>query len=279
MSTISAAAVKTLRERTNAPMMDCKTALTEANGDMEKAVEILRKKNSAIMAKKGERETAEGRVAVYIDPGLVAGAIVEMRCESAPVAKGEDFIRLANDIAKQVAVKGAATVNELLSQPYVDDPTRTVSDRISEVIGLIRENMRPARLGRLTGGLFGSYCHHDGRVGVLLQVEGAEADPQLLRDICMHIAAKNPVAGRREDVPAALIEKEKEIARTQAQATGKPAQIIEKIAEGKMKTWFAENVLVEQPFVKDDSKTVGDLLRGAGLKLLHFIRYAVGEIT
>jgi elongation factor Ts len=278
MSQISAAAVKTLRDRTNAPMMDCKAALTEAGGDMEKAIDLLRKKNAAIQAKRGDRETAEGRIATYIDSAKQVGAIVEVRCESAPVVKSEHFVRLANDIAKQVALKGAGSVEALLAQPFVDNPAQTVNDRIGEVVGLIRENMRPARMTQMTG-LLGSYCHHDGSVGVLLQVEGANADPQLLREVCMHITAKNPVSARREDVPAAIIEKEKDIARTQALATGKPANIVERIAEGKMKTWFAENVLLEQPFVKDDSKTVGDLLKGAGLKLVKFVRYRVGELS
>jgi elongation factor Ts len=278
MSTISAAAVKSLRDRTSAPMMDCKAALTEAGGDMEKAIEILRKKNAGIQAKKGERETAEGRVATYIDPAKQVGAIVEMRCESAPSAKNEQFVKLANDIARHIALKGNAPIEELLKQPFVDNPKRTINDRIGEVVGLIRENMKPARAIQLTG-LLGSYTHHDGSVGVLIQVEGDMADPQLLRDVCMHITAKNPVAGRREDVSPELISKEKEIAKAQAAATGKPANILEKIAEGKMKTWFAENVLLEQPFVKDDSKTVGDLLKSAGLKLVKFVRYKVGEIS
>jgi elongation factor Ts len=278
MSTISAAAVKGLRDRTNAPMMDCKAALTEAGGDMDKAVEILRKKNAAIQAKKGERETAEGRIGIYIDPVKPVGAIVEMRCESAPVAKSEQFVQLSQKIAKQVALKGPEAVEAFLAQPAVDEPKKTVNELIGEVIGLIRENMKPARFTRLEGQL-GSYSHHDGSVGVLLQVEGPKGDPQLLRDICMHITAKNPVAARREDVSPAVIEKEKEIAKTQAAATGKPANIVDKIAEGKMKTWFAENVLLEQPFVKDDSKTVGDLLRSAGLKIVRFVRYRVGELS
>src|SRR5438093_5480459 len=130
MSIISAAAVKALRDKTNAPMMDCKVALIEAGGDMEKAVDILRKKNSAIQAKKGERETAEGRIAIHIDPAKQVGAIVEMRCESAPVAKSEPFVKLANDIARQVAFQGATTVEALLAQPYLDDSSRTVNDRI-----------------------------------------------------------------------------------------------------------------------------------------------------
>ena len=278
MSTISAAAVKSLRDRTSAPMMDCKAALTEAGGDMEKAIDILRKKHAAIQAKKGERETAEGRIAAYIDPVALVGALVEVRCESAPVAKSEPFSKLANDIAKQVALKNPATVAELIAQPLVGNPAHTVNDRIAEVVALIRENMKVARFTRHTGQL-GSYTHHDGSVGVLLQVEGPKVDPQLLRDICMHITAKNPVAATREDVPPDLIEREREIARTQALSTGKPANIVDKIAEGKMKTWFAESVLLEQPFVKDDSKTVGDLLKSAGLKLVGYVRYKVGEIS
>jgi elongation factor Ts len=259
-------------------MMDCKSALTEAQGDMDKAAEILRKQNKAIVNKKGGRETAEGRIAAHIDPGRKLGGIIELRCESAPVAKSELFVQLANDLARQVALQGAATPEALLAQPFLDDPKKTINDRVGEVIGLIRENMRPARVQQMSG-LLGSYCHHDGSIGVLLQVEGSQADPQLLRDVCMHITAKNPVAARREDVPADVIARERDIATSQAAATGKPANIVEKIAEGKLKTWFAENVLLEQPFVKDDSKTVGDLLKGAGLKFVRFVRYKVGELS
>jgi elongation factor Ts len=278
MSTVSAAAVRTLRDRTNAPMMDCKAALSEANGDMDKAIEILRKKNSAIQAKKGEREMAEGRIATYIDPDKKVGAILEIRCESAPVVNNDQFVRLADDVARQVALRGAANVPELLAQPLLDDPKRTVHDRIGDVVGLIRENMRPARFTRMEG-LLGSYVHHDGRKGVLLQVEGRAADPQVLRNVGMHIVATNPAAARREEVPPETIEKEREIARTQAAATGKPANVLERIVDGKMKTWFAENVLVEQPFVRDPSQTVGDFLKKAGLKVVRFVRYQVGELS
>ncbi len=275
---ISATSVKTLRDRTNQPMMDCKTALTEADGDMEKAVEILRKKSKDVQDKKVGRETAEGRIAAFIDPAKGVGALLEMRCESAPVAKGDDFAKLANDIAKQVALKAPSSIEELLKQPLVDDPKRTVNDRIADVVGMIREKMHPARMVRMTG-LLGYYIHHDSSVGVMVQVEGDKANPEFLKEISMHITWKNPVAARREDVPAALVEKEKEIAKSQAAATGKPANIVEKIAEGKMKTWFAENVLLEQPFVKDDSKTVGDLLKAAGLTLVKSARLRVGELT
>jgi elongation factor Ts len=278
MSTISAAAVNELRKRTNLPMMECKSALTEAQGDMEKAVEILRTRHKGVQDKKGDRETGEGRIAAFIDPAQQAGALVEMRCESAPVAKSEQFVQLATDVARQVALQNPGSLEELLSQAFVGDPKKTVNDRIAEVIGMIRENMKPARFARLTGEL-GAYCHHDGSVGAMVQVEGDKADPQLLKEVCMHITFKNPVAGRREDVPADLVAKEKDIAQKQIAADpknqGKPANILEKIVDGKMKTWFAENVLVDQPFIRDDTKTVGDLLRSAGLKLVKFVRYSI----
>jgi elongation factor Ts len=281
MSQISAAAVKTLRDRTNQPMMDCKAALTEAQGDMEKAVEFLRKKSKDVVDKKFGRETAEGRIAIYIDPAKKIGAILEMRCESPPVTKSDAFVKLSDDLARQVAVRNAASVDALLTQPFVDDPNKTVNDRVGETVGLIRENMKPARFARLTG-LLGGYVHHDGSVGVMVQVEGDKADAQMLRDVCMHITARNPAYGRREDVPADVVSKEQEIAKSQIAAdpknANKPPQIVEKIAEGKMKTWFAENVLVEQPFVKDDSKSVDELLKSNGLKLVKFVRYKVGEL-
>jgi elongation factor Ts len=251
-----------------------------------------------VAVKKGERETAEGRIAAFIDETQTMGAILEMRCESPPVVKSDAFIQLAGEIAKQVALKGADSVEGLLGQPLVGDPGHTVRDRINDTIGLIRENMKPARFTRLTGGLMGSYVHHDGSVGVLLQVEGTQADPQLLRDVCMHITAKNPVAARREDLSPEVVAKETEIAKAQLAAdpknakkpaniqamidpknAKKPANIQAMILEGKLKTWFAENVLVEQPFVKDDSKTVGDLLRAHGLKMVKFVRYRVGELS
>jgi len=194
------------------------------------------------------------------------------------VVKADHFVKLANEVAKQVALQNPASVEALVAQPSVDDPKKTVNDVIGDVVGLIRENMKPKRFMRLTG-LLGEYCHHDGSVGVLLQVEGEKADPQLLRDICMHVTAKNPVAARREDVPPEIVAKETEIAKAQVAAMGKPANLVEKIAEGKMKTWFAENVLVEQPFVKDESKTIGELLKAAGLKMSRFVRYKVGELS
>lgn len=278
MSTpISAALVNELRQRTGRPMMECKSALVEAGGDITKAEENLRKKGGVA---KADRATGEGRVGAYIDPAKKVGALVEVLCESAPVAKSDLFVALANDLAKQVALEGATTPEQLLGQKFVGDPSKTVRDRIGDVIGLIREAMKPNRMARLQGQL-GSYVHHDGSIGVLLQVEGDNPDPQLLRDVCMHITATKPIAARREDVPADLVEKEKEIAKAQIandpKNAGKPANILEKIAEGKLKTFFAENVLTDQPFVKDPAKTVGQLLQAAGLKVVRFVRYKVGE--
>jgi elongation factor Ts len=279
---VNAADVMKLRARTGMQMMKCKAALTEAGGDMEKAVEILRKQNKEAQDKAASRETAEGRIGVYVDNAAKIGAIVELRCESAPVAKNEMFVKLANDVARQVALKGATTPEELLAQPFVDDPKHTVHERIGEIVGLMRENIKPARMVKMTG-LLGHYVHHDGNVGVLLQVEGDKADAQLLRDVSMHVAAKAPLVALAEHLPQERIAKETEIANEQTRAdpknASKPANIIDKIVEGKVKAWVSENVLNDQPFVKDESKTISQLLAGAGLKLTRFVRLRVGEVA
>jgi elongation factor Ts len=273
---ITAASVSELRKRTDMPMMECKSALQEAGGDMNKAVEILRGRNSKMRDKRALNETAEGRIAIQIDPAAHTAAILEMRCESAPVAKSEHFIALANDLAKRIAQTAPKSLEEFTANP-------AVVERINEVIGLIRENMKPQRFWRLAGDLFGEYVHHDGSVGVLLQVKGAKADPALLRDICAHIAALTPPYIRVEAVPADIVAREKELARQQAAARseGKPANIIDKIAEGLLKTWFSENVLLEQPManaVKYEKKTVGQLLKAAGLDVVKYVRFKVGEV-
>jgi elongation factor Ts len=273
---ITAASVNELRKRTDMPMMECKSALQEAGGDMNKAVEILRGRNSKMRDKRALNETAEGRIAIQIDPATQAAAILEMRCESAPVAKSDHFIALANDLAKRIAQTAPKSLEEFTASP-------AVVERINEVIGLIRENMKPQRFWRLAGELFGEYVHHDGSVGVLLQVKGAKADPALLRDVCAHIAALTPPYIRVEAVPADIVAREKEFARQQAAARseGKPANIIDKIAEGLLKTWFSENVLLEQPManaVKYEKKTVGQLLKAAGLDVVKYVRFKVGEV-
>ncbi|MFO0846485.1 MAG: translation elongation factor Ts [Gemmataceae bacterium] len=274
---IKAADVMKLRDKTGVQMMKCKEALIAAGGDFEKALENIRVTIKGA-ENRPDRVTADGRVGVFIDAAGTSGGIVELRCESSPVAKNEMFVKLANDLAKQVAVKGQSPAAELLAQPFVDDASTTMKERVGQVVGLMRENVEVARCAKLQG-LVGSYVHHDGSVGVLLAVEGARADPQVLRDVCMHIAAKNPVAALREQVSKEKVAKEREIALAQAQeqGKGKPANIVEKIAEGKLAAWFKDQVLAEQPFVKDESKTVGELLKAAGLTLKQFVRYRVGE--
>jgi elongation factor Ts len=275
---ITAALVNELRKRTDLPMMECKAALQATGGDIDAAIDHLRKAGAKASLKRAGNETAEGRIGVYIDNAAQVAALVELRCESAPVAKGEHFVKLANEVAKVAATANPANVEALLTSAGAGG--KTVTDLIHDVIAVLRENMKVQRFARLTGGLFGEYVHHDGTLGVLLQAKGTAASPALLRDVCMHIAAvqPTPVATRREEVDPAVVAKEKEIAKAKAEATGKPAQIAEKIAEGQMKTWYQENVLLEQPFVKDQAKTVGDVLKAAGLEVVKFVRYKVGEI-
>ena len=281
MSTISAAAVNELRKRTDLPMMDCKAALQEAGGDMEKAIDILRSKFAKAAVKREGNETAEGRIGVHIDPTAKVAAIVELRCESAPSAKSDQFIALARDVARHLTLHDAPDVPTLLGQTY--GGKGTVQDRVNEVVGLIREKMIVHRFTRLTGGVFGQYVHHDGTVGVLLQCQGTGGSDEALRDVCAHIAALNPQFTTAADVPADVVAKEKAVAMQQIQAdpknASKPANIIEKIAEGKLKTWLGEIVLTEQPMantVKYPNKTVGQVLQGMGLTPLKFVRYKVG---
>ncbi|MGL4423302.1 MAG: translation elongation factor Ts [Gemmataceae bacterium] len=284
MTTISAAAVNELRKRTDMPLMDCKKALTESAGDMEKAVEWLRSQNSKVRDKRGANETAEGRVSVFIDTEHQVAGIVELRCESAPVVKSEHFMGLGTDLAKQVATTGPANVETLLASAGTDG--KSMQDRINEVIGLIRENMKPQRFQKLAGGVFGEYIHHDGTLGVLIQLAGTGGNAEVLRDICAHIAAMNPPYAKLTDVPVEILSKEKELATAQVQQdpknVGKPTNILEKIVEGKVKTWASENVLLEQPIAnqaKYDKKTVGQLIAAAKLELTSFVRYKVGEIS
>jgi elongation factor Ts len=201
------------------------------------------------------------------------------------VAKSDQFMAMVYDLARGVAENNPESVDQFLTQPL--SPTKgSVTDRINDVIGLIRENMRVQRFQRLYGGVFGEYVHHDGTLGVLLQTKGTGGNAEVLRDICAHIAALNPVYAKTEDVPADILAKEKEIALQQIQGdpknAGKPANILEKIVEGKLKTWAGENVLLEQPIAnqaKYDKKTVGQLLKAAGLELVGYVRYKVGEVA
>jgi elongation factor Ts len=280
MATISAADVKALRDKTGLPMMDCKAALVEAGGDHEKATEILRKKGAAAAERKADRETAEGRIGCYVDRQRGVGALVELRCETAPVANNEGFVALANELAKSVALAdGDTDVETLLARPVADDPAKTIRDRINDTVNVLRENMGLARAARLEGTL-ASYVHHNGQVGVLTKFEADRLDPQLAADICMQIAAMHPLAVSRDRIDPELVKKELEIARDQAAQTGKPEAILEKIAQGKLNKWYATCVLLEQPFVRDDKKTVEQVLKAAGgVVVKDFVRLQVGVIA
>ncbi len=283
MSQISAAAVNELRKRTDLPLMDCKRALTEANGDMDKAIEILRSQFAKATVKREGNETAEGRIGVAIDAAGQKAAIVELRCETAPTAKNERFVELANDVAKHLAAHDAADVAALLGQKYGGG---TVQDRMNEVVGVIREKMIVHKFQKLSGGVFGSYVHHDGTVGVLLQCSGTGGNDEQLRDVCAHMAALNPPYLVAAEIPADVLAKETNLFQEQLKAdpknANKPANIVEKIVEGKVKTWMAETVLTEQPMAnaaKYPNKTVGQVLQGMGLTAVKVIRYKVGATS
>jgi elongation factor Ts len=277
--------VKQLRDRTDMPMGECKKALEVSGGDIDKAIAHLQEQNSKMRAKREGNETAEGRIGVFIDNAAQVGAIVEVRCESAPSSKSDQFIALANDLAKHVAKKKPKDVAEMLTQPFVGG-SGTVQDRVNEVIGLIRENMKPQRFQRLEGGVYGSYVHHDGTVGVLLECKGGAPNDEVLRDVATHIAALNPPYTTTAEVPADVIAREKELVMADITAdpknAGKPANILEKISEGKLKTRLAEIVLTEQPMAnvgKYPNTTVGAALKKAGLEPVKFVRFKVGAVT
>lgn len=275
MAEISAAAVKALRDKTNLPMMECKLALQETGGDEAAAIDYLRKQGKKTMAGRSGRETSFGRMGVYADLAKGLGAMVELQCESAPVAGHDEFVALANDLAKQLALgPGAATAEELFSQPSPSQPGKTLGEVRDDIVNRIREVFNLPRLLRVEGGC-GGYAHHTGTHGVLVQVAGS--NQQLANEVAMHVAAMNPSALTKEDLDPALVAKEREILREAALKEGKPANIVEKMIDGRMRNFYAEKVLTEQPFVKDEQKTVGKVAQEGGLKLVKFIHWELGK--
>ena len=270
MAGITAAAVKALRVQTGLPMMDCKRALEEAGGDHEKAVELLRKAGAKTMEKRAGRATSFGRIAVCAHSA--AGAMVDLRCESAPVAANKEFIQLANDLACQLATgPGATSPQEPLEQPSPSKSPQTLKQQFEELNNRIREVFRLTRIERIDG-VCGGYAHHNGATGVLLQAEGGDAE--LAKGICMHIAAMRPLAVAKEDLNSAVVDKEREILTEAARLEGKPDKIIQKIVEGRLRNFYAQRCLCEQPFVKDDEgKTVGKVAQAAGMKILGFVHW------
>ena len=268
MAEITASMVKTLREKTDAPMMECKKALTEANGDMERAEEILRVKLGSKASKAASRITAEGVVAVQISADGKTGAIVEMNCETDFVAKNEDFLALAAGIAQLVLDKAPADVAAVSALPMADG--RTVEETRAALVGKIGENMSVRRFVRTAAkGKLASYIHGGARIGVLIDLEGG--DEALARDLAMHIAATKPIALSKEQVPAEVIAKERSIAEQKA------AEIAAKMVEGAVQKYLKEVTLLGQPFVKDDKTTVEQLLKNRQAKVDSFTLYVVGE--
>jgi elongation factor Ts len=276
MPEITAAAVKSLRDRTGLPMMDCKRALTEAGGDEDKAIEVLRKAGAKTMEKRAGRATLAGRIGVYanMDPGV--GAMVELRCESTPVANNVEFVELAEDLVKQLAAgPGAATPEELLAQPSSRDAAKTLREQFDELNNRIREVFRLHRVVRIDA-TCGGYAHHNGAVGVLVEVEGGSAE--LAKDICMHVAAMRPTVVDQSELDPAVVAREREILAEAARQEGKPEKIIEKMVEGRLrKEFYARHCLLDQPFVKDDKKSVGKVAKEAGMKIVRFVHWELGK--
>jgi elongation factor Ts len=270
MAAITAAMVGELRAKTDAPMMECKKALTEADGDMARAEEILRVKLGSKASKAASRVTAEGVVATYIAGGV--GALIEVNCETDFVTKNEDFITLANACAKLVAEKNPADVTALSALPL---DGKTLDEVRSALVGKIGENMSIRRFKRYeTGAKLTSYLHGT-RIGVMVEFEGA--DEQVGKDVAMHIAAMKPVALSSKDVPADLIEKERSIAAQKAAESGKPADIVAKMVEGTVQKYLKEVSLFDQPFVKNDKQTVEQMLKATNTTVKSFTMYVVGE--
>ncbi len=270
MAAITAAMVGELRAKTDAPMMECKKALTEADGDMARAEEILRVKLGSKASKAASRITAEGVVSAYIAGGV--GALVEVNCETDFVTKNEEFIAMANTAAKLVAEKNPADVAALSALP-VDG--KTLEEVRAALVGKIGENMSFRRFKRYeTGSKLVSYLHGT-RIGVIVEYDGA--DEQVGKDVAMHIAAMKPVALSANDVPADLIEKERSIAAQKAAESGKPADIVAKMVEGSVQKYLKEVSLLNQPFVKNDKQTVEQMLKAANTTVKSFTMFVVGE--
>lgn len=278
MSEITAVAVKKLREKTGLPMMDCKSALTESGGDEDKAIELLRKRGAALNAGRANRETAFGRFGLYCGLDKKAGAIVELKCESAPVAGSPEFIQLANDLAQQLATgPGAKTPDELLDQPSPSKKGVTLREQKDDMFNRIREVFNIGRMRRMEGAT-GGYSHNSGTVsGVLIGIQGGS--DELAKDISMHIAAMRPAALKKEQLPPELIDKEREILREVALREGKPANIVDKIVEGQLRKFFAARVLLEQQFVKDDKQSVGAMAASNNMEIREYVHWELGETS
>jgi len=273
---ITAALVKELRERTGAGMMECKKALVETAGDLEAAIESMRKSGQAKAAKKAGRTAADGVVVIAVAEDAGIGVLVEVNCETDFVAKDAGFIAFADKVAARVLTSGAVDIETLEAAPLEEDGNTPIAQARESLVAKLGENIRLRRLTRLDDVKGGLYSYRHGvRIGVLVELEDGNA--ALGKDIAMHIAATNPICVSADQVPAATLEKEKEIFRAQALESGKPEKILPKIVEGRVRKYLEEVTLLGQSFVKDSDRTVQELLAQAGARVVRFTRFEVGE--
>ena len=273
---VTASQVKDLREKTGAGMMDCKKVLTETDGDMEKAIELLRERGIAKAAKKSGRVAAEGLVEAYVSEDGKTGAIVEVNSETDFVAKNEEFKTFVMNVAKQIVEKNPKDVEELLAQDSIEVPGKTVNEVLVEKIATIGENMNVRRFVRFESeGLVEKYIHGDGKIAVLVNM--SKGTKEVAKDVCMQIAAARPEFLNEESVPAERVEKEKEILKAQTMNEGKPEAIAEKIVLGRIGKFYSEICLVDQAFVKDPNKKVSQMLKENDYEVIEFARFEKGE--
>lgn len=274
---ITAQDVNKLRQMTGAGMMDCKKALTEANGDFDLAIDILRKKGQKVSASRADRETTEGSVFIRTNDDSSVGILVALNCETDFVGKNEEFQNLGNAILDVAFTSGVATTEELLTQKIGDF---TVQEKITELVGKIGEKIEISEFVKVTGEAVVPYIHAGSKLGVLVSLKGVNGTDvqEAGKDVGMQIAAMNPVAVDKDGVDASTIQKELEIGKEQALAEGKPANIIDKIAEGKLQKFYKDNTLLNQQFVKDNSLTVAKYLDSvaSGLTVTEFKRISIG---
>jgi len=284
---ISAELVKTLREMTGAGMLECKKALEEAGGDIEKAKEILRIRGLAKADKKAGRETKEGIIYTYVSEDRKKGVIIELNCETDFVAKNEQFVELALKLAKHIAslpenANKSGTGEDIKDQAYFEDASTSVGDLIKSAIARIGENIQLRRFVRFdTDGYVHAYVHGIGRVGVLIDYTASQINDNVLRvvqDAALQIAAMKPEFVSIESIDPEALEREKRILTEQARQEGKPENIIEKVVEGRLKKFYQEKVLLEQAFIKDEKKTVGQYIKesATGVEIKRFVRFEVG---
>ncbi|MEY3018057.1 MAG: hypothetical protein RL336_1192 [Pseudomonadota bacterium] len=267
MAAISASMVKELRERTGLGMMECKKALQDANGDIELAIEELRKNSGMKAAKKAGRTAAEGVVAVKSNADNTQAYVIEVNSETDFVARDAGFLGFVDQIAEKVLATGETDMAVV-----VEGELSSAREALVQKIG---ENITPRRIATQTGDVVGTYVHSNNRIGVLVALKGG--DTELAKQVAMHVAAVNPQYVATADVPADVVEKEKEIFTAQAAESGKPAEIIEKMIVGRIRKFLAEISLVEQAFVMDPETTVGNLVKKAGAEVIGFTRFEVGE--